>query len=113
MRLHFASTRDAHACTYEGCTYACATRAALRQHQRVHTGERPYVCDVCAQAFAHSYNLAQHKRAMHAGGNAARFRCQQCNLVWKSKASLRKHLLHKHNIELDSGLLLCCLCCCC
>lgn len=36
------------------------TRSKLKQHMRVHTKEKPYVCKICAQAFSMSGNLKRH-----------------------------------------------------
>ncbi|KFW87104.1 Neurotrophin receptor-interacting factor, partial [Manacus vitellinus] len=36
--------------------------AYLGVHEKVHTGETPYKCGVCAKGFAHPSNLLQHQR---------------------------------------------------
>lgn len=46
----------------EICEYATICRNDLMKHNRVHSGEKPFKCKRCAQAFTRKHHLDRHAR---------------------------------------------------
>lgn len=49
----------------EHCGRGFMTNKILSSHIRTHTGERPYVCQLCGATFGHSGAMYTHKRLLH------------------------------------------------
>ncbi|XP_064548505.1 zinc finger protein 568-like [Drosophila montana] len=79
-------------CTYCGKTFA--RRQGLEEHERVHTGERPYKCDLCEASFAQRANWRTHLLTIHQ--NQANFKCSMCERSFKRKRLLENHIKSKH-----------------
>jgi KRAB domain-containing zinc finger protein len=45
---------------------AFSQKSSLIKHERLHSGERPYACEVCNKAFSDQSNLKKHER-IHVG----------------------------------------------
>lgn len=63
MKIHEGRT---FRCTYPGCNGIFHDKNKLRRHIIVHTGEKPYKCEVCGKRFGLEFNMKIHQR-IHSG----------------------------------------------
>lgn len=80
------------ACSY--CDQVCNRRIQLVEHERIHTGERPYKCDVCDATFAQRTNWRTHMNVSHL--NRADYKCNTCQRCFKRQRQLDNHIKSVH-----------------
>uniref|UniRef100_A0A182PBH7 Uncharacterized protein n=1 Tax=Anopheles epiroticus TaxID=199890 RepID=A0A182PBH7_9DIPT len=77
------------------CGIVCQDKKALKDHNRVHSNEKPFVCRHCPKNFKSPYARRTHE-LIHQG---VVFKCSVCDKTYKYKCQLVLHMKKKHPSE--------------
>ncbi|GAA5994458.1 hypothetical protein JCM5350_007042 [Sporobolomyces pararoseus] len=92
------SRRKTLFCSYEGCGKAYSRQSRLDEHERTHSGERPFVCPECSATFTRVSHLKAHVRG-HASDSEKNYACSEpgCDKKFWTNQHLRKHVEVMHH----------------
>lgn len=79
------------------CSKVFTTKSKAEDHERTHTGEKPFECDICGSCFRQKSNLSSHKRVTHL--QERRYKCEICEKAFKWKRLLNGHTMSVHTGE--------------
>ena len=88
-----------HGCPHIGCDYRTKHGWHIKHHMRIHTGEKPYVCDKCEFSCSDPSQLPAHKRRHD---NITDFQCTECHTYWDTERGLYHHVYLAHGKEADT-----------
>ncbi|KAM6951492.1 uncharacterized protein FYW47_015004 [Aplochiton taeniatus] len=77
-------------CTHINCEKGFRSSAELRIHTRYHTGERPFKCDICGKGFVQANYLTIHLRS-HTQERP--YACPTCDRCFTTGNQLNRHKL--------------------
>ncbi|KAL1482849.1 hypothetical protein MTO96_033504 [Rhipicephalus appendiculatus] len=91
---HKEKREGKHQCSY--CPYNSYYKTNVARHERTHTGECPFTCNLCLKVFNRADALEAHVQT-HAAEKP--FECTECSQHFYSSSKLRRHkkLVHSED----------------
>ena len=77
------------------CGLCTKSEFDLKNHQKVHTGEKRFECTKCQCMFTTKWNRIQHERTVHYGLKC--YKCHNCDYKSDKKYNIKRHQKSIHN----------------
>lgn len=97
-----ASAKTIYCCQY--CGNPFLLKRDKIAHEKLHTGAKPMLCNVCGKSFMTAYTLSKHE-ARHQEGDR-KFQCKFCDEMFSLKRDCTIH----EDQHLKNGVLKCSIC---
>lgn len=88
-RLHLPKEARRFKCDFENCRYTCLYQHQLTEHQKVHSDEKPWQCDLCDYTAKSKWTFKKHYRK-HTKEKP--FKCPHCDYASGLSSNLTRHL---------------------
>lgn len=87
------------------CPNKFTSPSVLKTHITSHTKVKSYGCDICGAKFRYKFDIRKHKsgsrcQSVLEAGLGKGFKCNICEVAYKSKTSLKNHMKIIHGIDL-------------
>lgn len=92
------SPQPLHQCTTCGKRFRQLPH--LQDHERIHSGLRPFCCWICGKSFSVAARLTEHART-HSGEKP--YPCPQCPAAFRSRSNLDKHFRLHGDLPLETA----------
>ncbi|CAR29937.1 ZYRO0G20526p [Zygosaccharomyces rouxii] len=88
-KFHLPRGKSEYHCHWKGCCRKFTQRQKMVRHLKVHSGYKPFKCQVCLKSFSSEDTLNQHMRT-HSGEKP--FKCHLCGKSFSVSSSLKIHI---------------------
>ncbi|CAG2177209.1 unnamed protein product [Oppiella nova] len=89
FRIHLPKNVRKFKCDFSGCRYSCLYQHQMVEHQKVHSDDKPWVCDQCDYTAKSKWTFKKHYRK-HTKEKP--FQCPHCEYASSLSSNLRRHV---------------------